>query len=50
MINRQKSGVMYIVQKNNNKNKSPQQIMGYPIVKEYKYLGIWFDNRMSFDK
>ena len=41
---------MYIVKKNNNKTKAPATIMGYPIVKEYKYLGIWFDNRMSFDK
>jgi len=32
--------------------KLPQNEMfsGYPIVPEYKYLGIWIDDKLTFEK
>ena len=49
-INKNKSGIMYITLKNDIRSGQRQHILGFPIVKEYKYLGIWFDNRLSFDR
>ena len=50
-INKNKSGIMFYKKKNNRKrSQENNEIMGYPRVEEYKYLGIWIDSKMSFQK
>ena len=48
-INRKKSGIMFIKKRKDSQYQLRQEINGYPIVKIYKYLGIWFDERLTFD-
>ena len=45
-LNKKKSGILQIVRNKNNQWRQ-SQINGIPIVDEYKYLGIWFDNKMK---
>ena len=45
-LNKKKSGILQIVRNINNQWRQTQ-INGIPIVNEYKYLGIWFDNKMK---
>ena len=41
MINKKKSGIMFFRKKKRNKNRdNEKEIAGYPIVEDYKYLGI----------
>jgi len=54
-INKKKSGVMFIKKQRRKDQdrdaiRAAQQIKGYPIVEEYKYLGVIFDNVLRFDK
>jgi hypothetical protein len=42
-INKKKSGIMII----NDDGKDPSDIKGYPVVSEYKYLGVMLDSKMS---
>ena len=50
-INKKKSGIMIFKKKRRkNAENEEKEITGYPIVEEYKYLGIWLDSRMSFKR
>ena len=40
MINKKKSGIMFFRKRKQNKNSREKELAGYPIVEEYKYLGI----------
>jgi len=48
-INKKKSGIIFY-KKRKNKYKMEKEIMEYPVVEEYKYLGIWIDEKMSWNK
>ena len=51
IINRKKSGIMFLKKRDYKKSrKEYDHIMDIPIVKEYKYLGIWMDDHFSFTK
>ena len=47
-INRAKSGIMFYKKKKSKVRTV--QILGYPVVENYKYLGIWIDEKFSFEK
>ena len=50
-INRKKSGIIFYKRRKSKKNSNhKEEILGFPIVDEYKYLGLWIDETMSFDK
>ena len=49
-INKKKSGVMLFRKYAQNKKHELGEIEGIPIVKEYKYLGIYIDNLMRYTK
>ena len=51
-INKKKSGIMWFKRKKNNKKtlNEIKNIEGYPIVENYKYLGIYIDDRMNMQK
>ena len=49
-INRKKSGIMFVKKRNSKVKETRRDIQEYPIVEEYKYLGIWIDYKFSFDK
>ena len=46
-INRKKSRIL-ILNKRINKNQTQNEIEKYPIVKNYKYLGITLDEKLNF--
>ena len=46
-INKKKSGII-IHKKNSKRSKKRKEVKGYPIVNEYKYLGVYIDSKMSF--
>ena len=46
-INKKKSGIIYH-KINGKKLRSRKQYHGYPIMSEYKYLGVIIDNKLSF--
>jgi len=53
-VNRKKSGILYL-RKNQRSissidkfNTRDEHIEGYPVVREYKYLGIVFDEALNF--
>ena len=48
-INKKKSGIIFY-KKKKKKIKKDKEIMGYPEVDEYKYLGIWMDSKMTFER
>ena len=48
-INKKKSGIIFYKKKKRKRLKD-NDIAGYPIVEEYKYLGIWMDQKMTFEK
>lgn len=45
-LNTKKSGILQLVRNKNSKWREVQ-INDIPVVEEYKYLGIWFDNKMK---
>ena len=45
-INKKKSGIMWFKRKKNNKKRN-KNIEGYPVVENYKYLGVYLDDRMN---
>ena len=45
-VNKNKSGIMILI----NDIKEKDNIEGYPIIKEYKYLGIVIDNKLNIKK
>ena len=53
-INKKKSGVMYIRKNERSEEgvrkfeEKGEQLLGYPIVREYKYLGVVFDEALKF--
>ena len=52
-INKKKSGIIFFRKKKKKiaeGEEGNQDILGYPILEYYKYLGIWIDYKMSFDK
>ena len=49
IINKKKSGIIFFLKKK-GKTKGVTDIEGYPCLPEYKYLGMWIDERMSFEK
>ena len=50
-INKKKSGIIFykkrMLKENENNEK---EIAGFPIVREYKYLGVWIDEKLNFNK
>ena len=46
-LNKNKCGVLNI-RKRKNQNANMEPIMGIPQVTEYKYLGIYLDEKMNF--
>ena len=48
-INRKKSGIMFVKKRNSKINATRKNLQEYPIVEEYKYLGIWFDDKLTFE-
>ena len=44
-INKLKNGIMFI-----KGNENDEYINGYPVIKEYKYLGIVIDNKLNIRK
>ena len=49
-INKGKSGIMFLEEKNNNnidKKYKKLNIENYPILNKYKYLGVLLDNNMN---
>ena len=42
-VNKKKSGILIL----NDDGTDPSVIMGYPVVSEYKYLGILLDSKLS---
>ena len=42
-VNKKKSGILIL----NHDGADPTVIMGYPVVSEYKYLGILLDSKLS---
>ena len=49
-INKKKSGIIFYKRKLSKNSENNANIMGFPIVKIYKYLGIWIDEKMNFTK
>lgn len=45
--NRRKSGVMYLDWKRNSKGPEEKELFGYPVVRNYKYLGGWLDDKLK---
>jgi hypothetical protein len=45
--NRNKSGVMYFDWKKNSKGLKVKEFSGYPVVREYKYLGGWLNDKLK---
>jgi len=39
-----------MVYRKRKRKELAKEIRGYPVVESYKYLGIWIDNKLSFDK
>ena len=48
-LNRKKSGVLRF-QKKGEKYADKEEYQGFPIVKSYKYLGIWIDENLNFQE
>ena len=54
-INKKKSGIMMITKNRTAKKEEgdkwerQEEFEGYPIVENYKYLGIMFDSSLRFD-
>ena len=48
-INKKKSGIIKYKRKKNNKSNGSQEILGFPIVRKYKYLGIIIDEKMCWE-
>ena len=48
-INKNNSGIIFY-KKRKNKNNMEKEIMEYLVVEEYKYLGIWIDEKMNWNK
>ena len=48
-INKKKSGIIFY-KKKKTKEEEEKEIMDYPIVREYKYLGVWIDEKLNFNK
>ena len=46
-INKKKSGII-LHKKNSKRKRKKSEFHGYPIVNEYKYLGIYIDSKLSF--
>jgi hypothetical protein len=46
VINHKKSGIMYLF----TNRKTPETKYGYPIVKHYRFLGVWVNNHMNCSK
>ncbi len=46
-IKKKKSGVMFF-KRRSNKNQE-QEFEGYPIVKKYKYLGVYIDEKLNWN-
>ena len=50
-INKKKSGVIFHMKKaKKNRSNINSEVKGYPIKKEYKYLGITIDSCMNYEK
>jgi hypothetical protein len=47
-INKEKSGLLLLHPKRGRNKKTGAYYEGYPIKKEYKYLGVIIDNRLNF--
>ena len=47
MVNRAKSGIIFHKNKKDRRNKRDEEIEGYPVVREYKYLGVIIDQTLS---
>jgi len=48
-INRRKSGIIFFKRKLSKYNNY-QKILEFPVVREYKYLGIYIDEKLNFAK
>ena len=48
-LNKKKSGVLRF-QKKREKYADKEEYLGFPIVKSYKYLGIWIDENLNFQE
>ena len=49
-INKKKSGIMFFKKRKTKQKENDNMILGYPIVNEYKYLGIYLDDRMNLNR
>ena len=52
-LNKGKSGVIFLENTRNNKISKKYQdldLQGFPLLNEYKYLGIWLDNNLNLNK
>ena len=47
-VNNDKSAIIILRHRNNKKIVNPKKIHGFPVVKQYKYLGIIIDDLLSF--
>ena len=47
MPNRKKSGVMYLNWKQTTADVKEKEMYGYPLVREYKYLGGWMNDKLK---
>ena len=52
-LNKGKSGVIFLENSRNNKISKKYRdldLQGFPLLNEYKYLGIWLDNNLNLNK
>ena len=52
-LNKGKSGVIFLENTRNNKISKKYldlDLQGFPLLNEYKYLGIWLDNNLNLNK
>ena len=48
-INIKKSAILVIKNRNVKKSKDPKSILGFPVQRSYKYLGVKIDDSLSME-
>ena len=48
-INQSKSAILIVKHRNTKKETNPKSILGFPVLRSYKYLGVRIDDMLSFN-